>query len=113
MLPIVVADEPTIRSVLAGADHVLGFFTLAGVLGHLHDREASAHGAADGHWRTDPHADTPGDHPATLTALISDWSLDEQQAFGGGENLTGPAVRCVRRLHRHHSGRVSSAKVCT
>ncbi|WP_329448976.1 hypothetical protein OG906_42225 (plasmid) [Streptomyces sp. NBC_01426] len=67
------AVEPTIRSVIAGADHVLGFFTLASVLGRLHDRVGLTQGATDGHWRTDPHSDTPRDYPATLTALISDW----------------------------------------
>ncbi|MFE9121331.1 hypothetical protein [Streptomyces sp. NPDC007172] len=73
VLPNAVSDEPTIRSVIAGADYVLGFFTLASVLGRLHDREASTQGASDGHWRTDRHAGSPRDRPATLTALISDW----------------------------------------
>ncbi|MFE0775428.1 hypothetical protein [Streptomyces sp. NPDC058861] len=65
LLPAAVSAEPTLRSVIAGADYVLGFFTLASVLSRLHDRAGSTQGAADGHWRTDG--------PATLTALISDW----------------------------------------
>ncbi|MER6195982.1 hypothetical protein ABT234_01195 [Streptomyces sp. NPDC001586] len=73
LLPTTVSDEPTLRSVIAGADRVLGFFALASVLGRLRDRVGFAEGAADGHWQTDPHSDTPRDHPATLTAVISDW----------------------------------------
>ncbi|WP_331735906.1 hypothetical protein OG605_38565 (plasmid) [Streptomyces xanthophaeus] len=72
LLPTTVSDEPTLRSVIAGADHVLGFFALASVLGRLHDRVGFM-GAADGHWQTGPHPDTPRDHPASLTAVISDW----------------------------------------
>ncbi|MER5549976.1 hypothetical protein ABT072_48225, partial [Streptomyces sp. NPDC002589] len=73
LLPTAVSTEPTIRSAISGADYVLGFFTLASVLGRLHDRVSFTQGAADGHWRTDPLSDTPRDHPASLTALISDW----------------------------------------
>ncbi|KOV41913.1 hypothetical protein [Streptomyces sp. H036] len=69
LLPTLVADEPTPRSVIAGADYVLGFFAFASVLGRLHERAGSTQGAADGHWRGGPFSETP----ATLTALISDW----------------------------------------
>ncbi|MGV2915555.1 hypothetical protein [Streptomyces alfalfae] len=72
LLPAAVSAEPTIRSVIAGADYVLGFFTLASVLGRLHDRVGATQGAADGHWRGDTRSDRP-DCPATLTALVSDW----------------------------------------
>ncbi|MEU5137723.1 hypothetical protein [Streptomyces californicus] len=72
LLPAAVPAEPTIRSVIAGADYVLGFATLGSVLGRLHGRVASSRGATDGHWRADTRLDQP-DRPATLTALISDW----------------------------------------
>ncbi|MFD6967416.1 hypothetical protein [Streptomyces sp. NPDC059949] len=73
LLPVPVTDEPTIRSVIAGADYVLGFLTLAGALGRLHDRVGLTHGATDGHWQTEPASDGPHDYLATLTAHVSDW----------------------------------------
>ncbi len=72
LLPAVVSAGPTIRSVIAGADYVLGLFTLASVPGRLLDRVGSTQGAADGHGRADTRSDRP-DCPATLTALVSDW----------------------------------------
>ncbi|MEU6350118.1 hypothetical protein ABZ896_12405 [Streptomyces sp. NPDC047072] len=74
LLPDPVTDTPTIRTVIAGADYVLGFTTLASVLGRLRHRVETMYGSADGHWQTDSAApDDPSDYPASLTAYISDW----------------------------------------
>ncbi len=104
VLPAVVPAEPTIRSVIAEADYVLGFFTLASVLGRLHDRAGSIQGAADGHWRADPHSDTPPDRPATLTALISDWCALPSPHHGEAANtasVDSPAY--LRHLAAHRA----------
>ncbi|WP_435057799.1 hypothetical protein [Streptomyces sp. bgisy060] len=90
LLPAAVPPDPTIRSVIAGSDYVLGFFIFASVLGRLHDLVDFTQGAADGHWRIDPLADTPPDGPATLTALISDWCALPSPHIGEAAN-TGAA----------------------
>ncbi|MCL3999208.1 hypothetical protein, partial [Streptomyces lavenduligriseus] len=104
LLPAKVSAEPTIRSVIAEADYVLGFFTLASVLGRLHDRAGCIQGAADGHWRADPHCDTPPDRPATLTALISDWCALPSPHYGEAANtasVDSPAY--LRHLAAHRA----------
>ncbi|WNI20011.1 hypothetical protein [Actinacidiphila sp. ITFR-21] len=74
LLPAPVPAEPTIRTVLAGADYVLGFAAFASVLAQLGQRVDSAQGAADGHWQIDPTSpDDPNDYPRSLTAHVSDW----------------------------------------
>ncbi|WP_030841349.1 hypothetical protein [Streptomyces sp. NRRL S-475] len=100
LLPEAVPTEPTIRSVIAGADYVLGFFTFASVLGRLHERVGSAQGAADGHWR----ADTPLDGPATLTALISDWCALPSPHYGEAANTaTVDSPDYLRHLAAHRA----------
>ncbi|MEU0351413.1 hypothetical protein ABZ302_31985 [Streptomyces sp. NPDC006237] len=104
LLPAPVSAEPTIRSVIAGADYVLGFFTFASVLGRLHERVGSAQGAADGHWRTDPRSDTPPDGPATLTALISDWCALPSPHHGEAANTaTVDSPAYLRHLASHRA----------
>ncbi|MFF2374970.1 hypothetical protein ACFVUW_11370 [Streptomyces xiamenensis] len=73
LLPTSAPAGPTVRTVIASADYVLGFTALAGILGQLRHRVEEAYGAADGHWRSDPAADEPYDYLASLTAYISDW----------------------------------------
>ncbi|KOV62955.1 hypothetical protein ADL00_23670 [Streptomyces sp. AS58] len=100
LLPAAVPAEPTIRSVIGGADYVLGFFTFASVLGRLHERVGSAQGAADGHWRTD----TPPDAPATLTALISDWCALPSPHHGEAANTaTVDSPDYLRHLAAHRA----------
>ncbi|MFJ8098688.1 ATP-binding protein [Streptomyces griseofuscus] len=53
MLSAPVPSDPTIRSAIAEADYVLGFISLASILGQLRHRADSSQGAADGHWQTD------------------------------------------------------------
>ncbi|WDN55894.1 hypothetical protein [Streptomyces clavuligerus] len=103
LVPATAPAEPTIRSVIEGADHVLGFFTLAGILGHLHERVGSAHGAADGHWRPDGHSGTLPDSPATLTALVSDWCALPSPHHGEAANtapVDSPAYLHHLAAHR-------------
>ncbi|MFD4611378.1 hypothetical protein ACFWOT_25485 [Streptomyces sp. NPDC058440] len=100
LLPAAVPAEPTIRSVIAGADYVLGFFTFASVLGRLPERVDSTQGAADGHWRTD----TPPDGPATLTALISDWCALPSPHHGEAANTaTVDSPTYLRHLAAHRA----------
>jgi hypothetical protein len=73
VLPAPAPAEPTIRTVIAGADYVLGLTALAGVLGQLRHRVHSAHGAADGHWQTAATPGDPYDYLGSLTAYVSDW----------------------------------------
>lgn len=104
LLPAAVSSDPTIRSVIAGSDYVLGFFTFASVLGRLHDRVGSTQGAADGHWRTDPLADTPPDGPATLTALISDWCALPSPHIGEAANTAAAdSPDYLRHLAAHRA----------
>ncbi|MFD8413964.1 hypothetical protein ACFV2Q_19765 [Streptomyces sp. NPDC059650] len=96
LLPAAVSDEPTIRSVIAEADYVLGFFTFASILGHLHERADIAHGAAEGHWRTDG--------PATLTALISDWcGLPSPHPGEAANTTTVDSPAYLRHLAAHRA----------
>ncbi|MFF6979314.1 hypothetical protein ACFZAV_16565 [Streptomyces sp. NPDC008343] len=100
LLPAPVPAEPTIRSVIAEADYVLGFFTFAGVLGRIHERVASTQGAGDGHWRTDTLPDTP----ATLTALISDWCALPSPHHGEAANTaTVDSPAYLRHLAAHRA----------
>ncbi|KOU73724.1 hypothetical protein ADK61_22300 [Streptomyces sp. XY66] len=104
LLPAPVSAEPTIRSVIAGADYVLRFFTFAGFLGRIHERVGSAPGAADGHWRTDPLSDTSPDSPATLTALISDWCALPSPHHGETANTaTVDSPSYLRHLAAHRA----------
>ncbi|MFD7919737.1 hypothetical protein ACFV3R_10975 [Streptomyces sp. NPDC059740] len=74
VLPAPVPSDPTIRSVIAGADYVLGFTALASILGQLRHRADSSQGATDGHWQTDSTAPgDPYDYLGSLTAHVSDW----------------------------------------
>ncbi|MFF5027845.1 hypothetical protein ACFY2J_27045 [Streptomyces collinus] len=100
LLPAAVSADPTIRSVIAGADYVLGFFTFASVLGRLHERVCSTQGVADGHWRSDP----PPDGPATLTALISDWCALPSPHHGEAANTaTVDSPTYLRHLAAHRA----------
>ncbi|MFE9137989.1 hypothetical protein [Streptomyces sp. NPDC007355] len=96
LLPAVAPDEPTIRSVIAEADYVLGFFTFASILDRLHERVDSTQGAADGHWRTDG--------PATLTALISDWcALPSPHPCEAANTGTVDSPAYLRHLAAHRA----------
>jgi hypothetical protein len=96
LLPAAVSDELTIRSVIAGADYVLGFFTFAGILCRLHERADFDQGAADGHWRTDG--------PATLTALISDWcGLPSPHPGEAANTTTVDSPAYLRHLAAHRA----------
>lgn len=100
LLPEAVPAEPTIRSVIAGADYVLRFFTFADILGRLHERAGSTRGAVDGHWRTN----TPPDGPATLTALISDWcALPSPHPGEAANTATVDSPDYLRHLAAHRA----------
>jgi hypothetical protein len=74
LLPSPAPANPTIRSVIADADYVLGFVTFASLLSQLQDRADLTVGAPEGHWKAGPLTeDAPRDRAATLTAYISDW----------------------------------------
>ncbi|MFI6689506.1 hypothetical protein [Streptomyces sp. NPDC050485] len=105
LLPVPAPDAPTLRSVIAAADYVLGFSTLASVLGRLQDRADLTFGAADGHWQSAPLGSAePHGRAATLTAYVSDW-FELPSPHRGEEANTAPvdSTAYLRHLARHRT----------
>lgn len=102
VLPAPAPAEPTLRSVIAGADYVLGFNALASALGPLRHRVDSAHGAADGHWQIAPG--DPHDCLGSLTAHLSDWFALPSPHHGEQANTASvDSTAYLRHLAAHRT----------
>ena len=104
LLPAIPPADPTQRTVIAGADLLLGFHSFASALTLLRYRADITHGAADGHWQPDPaHPDDPYDYAATLTAYVSEWfdlPSPHHEEEANTASVDSPAYRAHLAAHR-------------